>query len=235
MATACVLLKASGEVQDVEVDLAVGSGGVHAQIGGTPQFFHYPEDDLIFNAAREQDESLPFTQHQLLEPYEEENIRGDMLIVKLVGGVRPEGFTVADYEEWQENYEYEPDSDEDDEEESDEEGLTPLQALLLEKVISGFREKHGREPTDEELENLIDVMNEQAEAEEDPEQDEQVMEALEGHVRTTFESSQGRAPTDEEIEAIMAALTGQVTLPEEQEEKPPIAAVEAVDYAEEEV
>ena len=96
-----------------------------------------------------------------------------------------------------------------------------MQALLLEKVISGFREKHGREPTDEELENLIDVMNEQAEAEEDTEQDEQVMEALEGHVRTTFESSQGRAPTDEEIEAIMAALTGQVTLPEEQEVRLP--------------
>ena len=43
----CVVLRADGTVEDIDVDLAAGSGGVHAIIGGTPKFHHYPSDDLI--------------------------------------------------------------------------------------------------------------------------------------------------------------------------------------------
>merc|ERR1712205_125844 len=98
--------------------------------------------------------------------------KGDMLVLKLVGGITPEALTVAEYQDFvfacdAESDHEEEDSDESDEEsceESDEEGadgMTPLEALLIERCITKFREEHGREPSDEELDNILQVMNEQ--------------------------------------------------------------------------
>ena len=107
---------------------------------------------------------------------------------------------------------------------------------MMAKVIDGFRDQNGRDPTDEELDNLISVMNEQAEADEDPEQAEAVMEALQTQIATAFEQQKGRPITDDEMQAVLAKLTG-VGLEEEDEleQKPQMIVNPADNYAEEEV
>ena len=120
-------------------------------LGGTPDFLHYCQSDLVckfpliimsvplttvpaVNVLRNQNESLPESVHELPAPHEETSVRGDILVLKLLGGIEPEAFTVSDFEEWQANYVYEEeeeDSSEEESEESDEEGvegLNPLQA-----------------------------------------------------------------------------------------------------------
>jgi len=203
-------------------------------IGGTPDFIHYPADDLVFNILRDQPESSPTSSHQLPPPHADEEFRGDIVILKLVSGIRSEPFTVANYQDWVLNYQYESD-DESDEESDEEDELTPLQALLLEKVITDFTTKNGREPTEEEMERLLEVMNEEAEAEEDPENAEEVVEMLKTQIRAAFQAQQGREPTETEWAVIMMKLTGEA-LPEEHQK--PTSAVEPTEpivYAEEDV
>lgn len=236
----CVVLRASGEVQDIEVDLSVASGGVHGVVGGTPDFLHYTQSDLIFNILRDQDESLSESLHELPAPHDETAVRGDILVIKLLGGIEPEAFTVGDFEEWRTSYVYEEEetSSEEESEESDEEGvegLNPLQALLMAKVIEGFREQNERDPTDEELDHLISVMNEQAEADEDPEHAEAVMEALQTQIATAFEQQKGRPPTDDEMQVILAKLTGAGFEEEDELEQKPQMVHASDNYAEEEV
>merc|ERR1711865_1269967 len=201
----CVVLRADGTVEDIDVDLAAGSGGVHSVIGGTPKFYHYPSDDLIFNVLDGQLDSVPSSAIKLPGPHKGSPVKGDVLIVKLVEGEHPKGFTKADYESWIQQYDdkiqidspYKHDDDEEsDEEYSDEEsdeegGLSTFQALLLDKVISGFRDQHGREQEDDE------------EGEE-----EMPLELFLAQIRTTFEAQQGREPTDAEWDVIVDKLTG---------------------------
>ena len=68
-------------------------------------------------------------------------------MLKLIGGVTPEAFTVADFESFVETYEYEEseddESDEEDDEEEEDEELSPFQALLIERAVAKFEEQHG--------------------------------------------------------------------------------------------
>merc|ERR1711865_199537 len=218
----CVVLRADGTVEDIDVDLAAGSGGGHSVIGGTPKFYHYPSDDLIFNVLDGQLDSVPSSAIELPGPHKGSPVKGDVLIVKLVEGEHPKGFTKADYESWIQQYDdkiqidspYKHDDDEEsDEEYSDEEsdeegGLSTFQALLLDKVISGFRDQHGREPEEEELAQMLEVMNAQQEDDEEGEEEEMPLELFLAQIRTPFEAQQGREPTDAEWDVIVDKLTG---------------------------
>ena len=110
--------------------------------------------------------------------------------------------------------------------------------MLIEKVMTDFKEKNGREPTEDELNELLEVMNEQAEANDSPENAEEVVKMLMERVRPAFMAQHGREPTEEELAIVLAKLTGvELDMGEEEpmDHQKPAAAVDAVEYAEEEV
>ena len=82
--------------------------------------------------------------------------------------------------------------------------------MLLDKVISGFRDQHGREPEEEELAKLLQVMNEQQEEDDcaDEEAEEMSLEMFLAQIRVTFQAQQGREPTDAEWDVIVEKLSG---------------------------
>ena len=62
-------------------------------------------------------------------------------------------------EEEEEDGEYDEEDDDEDDDEDDEGDLTPEQEALLVRVIGGFQSEHGREPTQEEVVEIMGKLN----------------------------------------------------------------------------
>ena len=130
---ACVVLRASGEVQEVTIDQRKVNellGGVPTVVGGARSL------DVMALALRDGKKAKK-TKHTLPD-YFEENIKGDIVLVRTDEDAAPLPFTIKEYKEWadagfpdseqesddeEEGEEFEGEEEDDDEEdESEEEG-----------------------------------------------------------------------------------------------------------------
>jgi len=139
---------------------------------------------LVINAeAQEEEDTAKLNKHKLQPPFHDAEVYGDILLMRSDEGGNPKALPLADYDafkkldikEWspeeedddddesseeeeaaEEEEDDEPEYDEDDEE--DEEGDGELEAMYLEvlkkKVVEQYKAVHGKEPTEEEADDL---------------------------------------------------------------------------------
>ena len=157
-------------------------------IGGTITLLgQWSSLQVIIIVAADQSENVAVNPHVLPSPFQNEKIRGKVLLLRMDDEARPEDFTVEEYNEFvkyslenpqpepsdddEEEEESEGDEDEDESEEDDEveflsEEEEEIENIIMCGVIQNFKEMEGRDPTDEELGFIYDKMNESGKLEE---------------------------------------------------------------------
>ena len=198
----CVLLKADGSMSEMEVDMTPRLRKVQHVLNGEVTFigqWERIEVILVVNkmlqhgAGRAKD----INKHKLQPPFHKaDDIYGDILLTKSDKNGNPKDFTLKEYkafqklkikewepkdEESEEELDEEDDDGEDDDEEDDAEedddddDEEEFMEALQQKLIDSYKEKHGKEPSKKEVENLMKqlVMNMGGQVEEEEEEEEE--------------------------------------------------------------
>ena len=192
----CILLKAGETIEMREVQIDTTPKAVQAQkiLGGPITFLgQYESEGTVVIVLRNQSSNnLHENKHRLQPPLHKENVRGDILIMKVKGDEGEnesffEDYKQSDYEKFlgMEIEEFEvkvdatrvkeglllvPGADNDEEEssedeesvegESDSEDEADMTAFLLSQMIEKFKSVNGREPSEEELGHIANVIKE---------------------------------------------------------------------------
>lgn len=98
---------------------------------------------IMYRRGAEEDESLPVNQHKLPPPYDQEPVRGDMVLVKMDKNLEPTSFSLKEFKEFMKN----PPKHQEDAEEEEEEEETPAKKG---KGNKGKGKAKGKQPVAEE-------------------------------------------------------------------------------------
>lgn len=172
----CVLLKQDGSTQELSLDMSPKLGKVQETLGGSISFLGQWEDIgavAVVSGEADEDESNR-NAHKLQPPLHNRDAFGDILVIRYDDNGVEKDLTVQEYEEFSkqviEAWEPEEESDEsedDDEEESENDEDDEMQlvnvAMLQSRLAAAFKEAHNRDPTEEELEELLMDLFERAE------------------------------------------------------------------------
>ena len=175
----CVVLRATGAMEEIFLDFSPKERNVEKTLGGPVTFLGQWEDiEVIIVERKDQDdESLPISVHKMQPPFHEAEIRGDLLLYRCDDTGLPEDFNLEEYEDWQkvviepgdnddddeDEDEVQPGDDDDEDDEDDESDSDSTQALfeyLIQEHILKFTDEFKRPPTEEELEHLTELVQE---------------------------------------------------------------------------
>ena len=183
----CVVLRATGAIEQISLDFSPKERNVEKTLGGPVDFLGQWIDIAVMIVERkdQDDESIPISIQKLQPPFHNAEIRGDLLLYRCDDEGLPEDFTLEDYEDWQkliiapwhpdddeededededeeeagdQQDDNEDDADEDDDDESDNVSSQALFEYLIQEHILKFTDEFKRPPTEDELESLTELV-----------------------------------------------------------------------------
>lgn len=203
----CVLLKADGRTEELDVDMTPSLRSCQKILGGELTFLGQWEDlQVILLVSKDQSgDNLPVNKHKLQPPFDEIIAYGDILLTRSDDNGEAAPFAHSEYltfidqviEKWnppsddheEEEEEEDGDGDGDDIEEMDEEEAL---AEFLPRLIEAFKAENKRDPTEEEIEGfksqILDGDNDD------------MLEVILPQLIADFKTETGREPTEDEIE-----------------------------------
>ncbi|KAF0697904.1 Aste57867_11436 [Aphanomyces stellatus] len=201
----CVLLKADGAIEEVTVDMTPAKQEVKAILGGACNFLGQYEDIEVFlmcNPDVQENEDVPVTSQKMQPPFHGRlgQIRGDILVFRTDSNGEQQHFTVDEYKKFlaTEVPEWEPEEDDDDsEDEENEADEAGYKKAALAYFIEEFVEENKRQPTEEELAEIEQKVEEEMGGDDEGDDDPRVA-ALE-YVVAEFLEAHGREPDEEEM------------------------------------
>eukprot|EP00939_MAST-03C_sp_MAST-3C-sp1_P000101 g101.t1 len=259
----CVVLRTDGTAEEVDVDMTPKKQNVTNMLGGRTSFVGQWDDIGVIVCCADQNalgEDAKINKHKLQPPLHKAVVKGIIVLTRSGEEGEPLDFTLKEWQnflkkdipEWEvdENLvvkvDGEADQDDEEEEEDGEDEYNPSEGeededdgfdgfidMLLGRVVQQFVSKHGREPSEEEaqeLENALRVKlggaapGEEEEEEEEEEEASKEVDNDAGAVETKepadakqvldllieeFQKQNGRLPTNEEMKQWIAALKGQ--------------------------
>eukprot|EP00941_MAST-03F_sp_MAST-3F-sp1_P002752 g2752.t1 len=184
----CVLIKASdGIATEIDIDMTPKENNAATILGGSPTFIgQFIDLNVVVMKVRNPTPETVVNPHTLPHPFHKEETKGNILLLRMDDASNPRDFTLEEYLSYVKKILANPppdvpetaaamvddeeeelgDTDEDEEEpilesDSEEEGdLSPVQQAILEQVIVKYRENNNRDPTEEELANLMKQLSE---------------------------------------------------------------------------
>ena len=210
----CVVLRASGAAEEVDIDMAPKLGEISATLGGAVCFVgqYEPIEVMVVRRQPEPIAALPKSTHVLPVPHELEEVHGDMLLFRSDQDSEPIDFTLAEYEAfraqkpaaWQlecvkAREEEEEEEDDDDDEDDSESDSDDDDAGDKPEAADGDEE----EDDDDAYDSDDAAAEDEAEGASDPAADcAFFLERACG----AFETKHGRAPDDDERAALARAV-----------------------------
>ena len=173
----CILLKKDGTKQELSLNMSPKLGKVQETLGGNISFLGQWEDigavAVVAGAATEEESNK--NMHKLQPPLHNREAFGDILVIRYDDDGVEADLTLAEYDEfeakdiapWEPEDESDEVSDEEDsEEEADVEDAMQIVniATLQKRLAAAFKEASNRDPTEEELEELLLDLFQRAEA-----------------------------------------------------------------------
>lgn len=230
----CVLLKADGTIEAVEIDMTPRLRKVQEMFSGEITLLGQWEDIqvvLIAGKNRTVSSGFPLNKHKLQPPCHDLTVFGDILLTRSDDAGEAAHFPLAEYMEfkdkvitdWKPLSENDESQDEDDSDGSDESDEEKMMELIAPQLIAQFKEANGRAPTDEELENLkqsfldFDPEDDEDDEEDDDEEDEDeededgIFEALLPRLTENFVKEYGREPSEDELADLKSRLLANIT------------------------
>lgn len=192
----CVLLAADGTVCEKTVDMTPRKAEVKELLGGQPTFIGQwtevgkPEWNVMLVALAQPPESCPANQHNLPSPFQEVASKGDILLFRNDEDAKPVDFTVADYEQFQEDSKLKP-------------------RLAPDPDAAGSEDAAGEGVASEDTSSDDEEDDEDSDEEEGSEEEGEMSEEQELLLKTVIEgftNDKGRAPTEPELVDIMTRL-----------------------------
>mmetsp|Transcript_308 Transcript_308/g.368 ORF Transcript_308/g.368 Transcript_308/m.368 type:complete len:322 (-) Transcript_308:562-1527(-) len=229
-----VILRTNGEMEEKSIDMTPKKDLVKQEIGGHPITFlgQWQMLDVVIVINAEQDsENLPTNTHKLHTPFNDAEVKGDMLLMRSDDSGEPVDFTLDEYKEFQalthkEVEDWKPedegddedqigdDDEDDDDEDDDDEDPTEAEQELFDTIVSDmtadFIKEHSREPTEaenaeilQECARVIDEMKEGGDDEADfQEQFEVIRENVVQQLIENFVGEHTRQPSEAEMVVI---------------------------------
>ena len=196
----CVLLKADGSIEALDVDMTPSLGKCQEVLGGELTFLGQWEDlQVILLISKEQTSKsgLEKNKHKLQPPFHDAIVYGDILLTRSDDDGEAAHFGLDEYEtfkatkitEWEptkddsQNSDDSEDDDEEEEEEDDEEDSGDEEveemdeeealAMIMPALINAFKEEYGRDPNESEIADLKEkvLMGDDDEEEDDDDDD----------------------------------------------------------------
>ena len=219
----CVLLKADGTEEEIEVDMTPSLRRCQEILGGELTFLGQWEDlQVVILVSKDQSgKGIKKNNHKLQPPFHAETAYGDILLTRSDDDGEAAHFRLSEYTafknkkitEWKPAFNAEDGSESGDEEEEsggDEEDEDidmemeeeEVLEIFLPRLVEAFKEEYKRDPNEEEIEELkAKILDGDGEGDE-----EEILALFLPQLIDAFVAENKREPTEEEIEDLKAQV-----------------------------